>query len=227
MLNPSCPPHDRQIGICIFDDIVEYGGTESIKYFEQFVPAIMQYTQDPHPGVRQAAVYGVGICAQVGRDHFKHLVADALNRLGFVINDQNARSEDNIHATENAISAVGRICRYQTTAIDISLILPMWLSYLPVTQDKVESRVVYDNLCFFLENSSFTTYILGSNHQNLPKILGIFGDILGSPLIDEAISARVVTILKVMQTSYPSPLLQQAFGALTDQQRNSLRQSVV
>jgi hypothetical protein len=56
-----------------------------------------------------------------------------------------------VSPTENAIAAVGKICLYQSGAVDVSKVLPVWLSWLPVLEDKVESLVTYGQLCTFVE----------------------------------------------------------------------------
>jgi len=220
----STVPHDRQVGLCVFDDIVEFGGAAALIYFEQFVPTMLQLIADAHPGVRQAAAYGVGVCAEKACETFRPLIPDALNRLSVMVQDIEARSDDNVHATENAISAIGKVCRYQSNAIDVTQVLPHWLSLLPVTHDKVESKIVYDSLCFFLENANFSQVLIGSSYQNLPRILSIFGEVLGSALIDEAISARITNILKHMQTAFPGNILQQAYVGLSNEQKARLHQ---
>ena len=65
MLTPDRPPTDRQWALCVFDDLIEACGAQSVQFGEHFVPAMMQYLQDEHPYVRQAAAYGVGVMAGV------------------------------------------------------------------------------------------------------------------------------------------------------------------
>jgi hypothetical protein len=44
------------------------------------------------------------------------------------INDPESKEEDNLHATDNAISSIVHIGRYQNRPE----LLPLWLSYLPL-----------------------------------------------------------------------------------------------
>lgn len=55
-----------------------------------------------------------------------------------------------INATENAISAVTKICKY-VEGVPLDSILPMWLSWLPVVEDKEEAPHVYSYLCDLIE----------------------------------------------------------------------------
>ena len=77
---------------------------------------------------------------------------EALPLLSNAINSPNAK-EDNpaVNATENIISAVTKICKYLETGVPYESILPMWLSWLPVTEDKEEAPHVYSYLCDLIE----------------------------------------------------------------------------
>ncbi len=55
-----------------------------------------------------------------------------------------------INATENAISAVTKICKH-IDSVGREEILPLWLSWLPVVEDKEEAPHVYDYLCDLIE----------------------------------------------------------------------------
>ena len=45
-------------------------------------------------------------------------LAAALQRLNATISEPNSRTADNIMATDNAVSALGKICEYQRDSID-------------------------------------------------------------------------------------------------------------
>ena len=48
-----------------------------------------------------------------------------------------------IVAVENAISVVTKICRSIDSGVPLEEVLPLWLSWLPVVEDKVEAEHVY------------------------------------------------------------------------------------
>ena len=52
------PWSDHQWGLCIFDDLVEYTGPQSLNYQQHFINPMLHYITDPQPEVRQAAAYG-------------------------------------------------------------------------------------------------------------------------------------------------------------------------
>lgn len=68
-----------------------------------------------------------------------------------VIQDSNSRAIENINATENAISAVTKICKYNFSHINAAEVLPVWLSWLPVWEDDDEAIHIYGYLCDLVE----------------------------------------------------------------------------
>ena len=69
-----------------------------------------------------------------------------------------------------------------------------FFSFLPVTEDKEESSNTYRMACELIERHS--SGIFGDNLENLPHILNVFGLVLGTDLIDEETTTKMVTIIK-------------------------------
>jgi hypothetical protein len=80
--------------------------------------------QDNAAEVRQAAVYGCGVMGQHGGPTYAPACAEALGKLMKVIAAPESRSEENINATENAISAVTKIIKY--SGINKDEVIPHW-----------------------------------------------------------------------------------------------------
>jgi hypothetical protein len=69
-----------------------------------------------------------------------------------VIQAPDSREVENVAPTENAISAVTKICQHNTSpAVNVDEILPHWLSWLPVWEDEEESGNIYAYLCQLIE----------------------------------------------------------------------------
>jgi hypothetical protein len=73
-----------------------------------------------------------------------------------------------------------------------------------------------------IDFSSSNPHLLGQGYQHIPKIVSVFGEVLGTDLIDEEITKRIVNILKQMQSALPADLLQRAFTALPPQSQQKL-----
>ena len=80
------------------------------------------------------------------------LLIDALPMLSLIISDSESRSDlPATNATENAISAVTKVCLHLENQVPLESILPVWLSWLPVYEDKEEAPHIYSYLCKQIE----------------------------------------------------------------------------
>ncbi|KAJ0181346.1 hypothetical protein K1T71_003431 [Dendrolimus kikuchii] len=147
LLAPNRPYADRQWAICIFDDVIEFGGPACVKYQEIFLEPMLGGLTAAEAEVRQAAAYGCGVLAQFGGAQFAGACARAVPLLAALIAHPDSRSVDNLNATENAISAVAKIIKYNHTQINRDEIIRHWLTWLPVTEDTEEAPHVYSLLC--------------------------------------------------------------------------------
>ena len=207
---------ERHIAVCLFDDLVEFGGSSAVRIYQNWVQFVINCVNDANPAIRQAAAYGTGLLAEHSPELFLQILPTVINRLNAVITHKDSRSKSMVHATENAISAIGKIIQFHAAEIDVKQVLMIWLSYLPVSENS-EAVVIYQQLCTFFVRH--TEIILGENFVNLPKILGIFADILGTTLITPATFQTIVSILKQMQAEFPAELMQSAWLTLNPSQQ--------
>lgn len=66
---------ERQWAICVFDDLIEYGGEASIKYHSSFYGPMLNALVDEYPEVRQSAAYGFGVMGQHGGSKYAQACA--------------------------------------------------------------------------------------------------------------------------------------------------------
>lgn len=80
-------------------------------------------------------------------------VSDAVARLGALVSSPEARSEDNVGSSDNAVSALGKLCEFQGegAGFDTAQVLHAWLHYLPVRDDKTEAKSVHAHLARLLQ----------------------------------------------------------------------------
>ena len=83
------------------------------------------------------------------------MLLEALPLLSQVVNDPLSKLPENIDATENAISAVTKICKYNHGNIAVDDVIPIWLSWLPIIEDKEEAPHVYGYLCDLIQRYQF------------------------------------------------------------------------
>ncbi|KAE8649420.1 hypothetical protein Csa_021659 [Cucumis sativus] len=207
-------PEERRIAICIFDDVAEQCREAALKYYDTYLPFLLEACNDENPDVRQAAVYGLGVCAEFGGSVFKPLVGEALSRLNVVLRHPNARQPENVMAYDNAVSALGKICQFHRDSIDSAQVVPAWLNCLPIKGDLVEAKIVHDQLCSLVERSDVE--LLGPNNQYLPKIAAVFAEVLcaGKDLATEQTAGRMINLLRQMQPNLPPSTLPSTWSSL-------------
>lgn len=154
LLAPNRSWADRQWGVCVFDDVIEFTGPACSKYQGYFLEPLAVYAQDKSCEVRQAVAYGWGVLAQFGGEQFAAQVAKIVPSLVEVINDAESRDPRNVNATENAISAVAKILKYNNSQINVNEVIPLWFSWLPVVEDTDEAVHVYGYMCDLIEQNN-------------------------------------------------------------------------
>ena len=205
-------PRDCQMALCIFDDIGEFLQQEATPVVQDLFPLYGHMCSHSDSDVRQAAVFGVGVFSQFCGQAFGPVANTVANALCQVASDNSSRLPENVHATENAISALGKICLYQRESVNLNKFCSAFVSFLPVSEDKEESVVIYGNLCTLIETNG--SAIVGSGFENLSHILQVFGSILGSDLINDEVTQKVVAIVKSFSASNQNAF-QEACARLT------------
>ncbi|XP_014663942.1 PREDICTED: importin-5-like [Priapulus caudatus] len=199
LMGAERPWPDHQWGLCIFDDALEHGGPPVIKYQEYFLRPLMQHIVNSHGEVRQAAAYGAGVMAQFAGPEFAQACAEAIPLLMQVIGAPDSRACENINPTENAIAAVTKICKYNSSRFNIDEVLPLWLSWLPVWEDEDEAPHIYGYLCDLIEANH--PLILGANNSNVPRLVAIIADALAKEALDSKseVRTRLLNIVRQIQ----------------------------
>ncbi|CAH1433670.1 unnamed protein product [Lactuca virosa] len=87
---------EKRIAICIFDDVAEHCGDVALKYYETFLPLVLE-----------AAVYGVGICAEFGGAAFRPFV----NARICMIENCN-RTCASAHESDRVVQVVSSQCKF-------------------------------------------------------------------------------------------------------------------
>nr|CAG4640621.1 EOG090X00U8 [Eulimnadia texana] len=220
LLGPERPWPDHQWGICIFDDIIEFAGPDSVKYQELFLQPLLNALADKSPEVRQAAAYGWGVLGMCGGPVFAGACAQAIPRLVEMINAADSRNVENINPTENAISAITKILKYNSSALRLDEILTHWVSWLPVWEDEDEAPYVYGYLCDLIEANH--PVLLGANHANLPRLIAIIAEAFYREVLDtdNEVYKRMANIVRQLQGN------QALFGACVSQMTAEQQQAI-
>ncbi|XP_013780072.1 importin-5-like [Limulus polyphemus] len=213
---------DQQWAICVFDDVIEHGGSACVKYQQYFLKPMLDALASPNPEVRQASAYGFGVMGQFAGEGFAKTCADATPHLIQMINMSESRSPENLAATENAIAAVTKILMYNNSHISVDEILPLWLGWLPVWEDEDEAPHVYGFLCTLLEQNN--TILLGKDNCNLPHIVAVMAEAFAREAVDPQteVGKKMTTLLHHLQIN--SDVFAVCLKQLTPGQQQALHQ---
>ena len=119
-----------------------------------------------------------------------------------------------MHATENAIAAVGKIIQYLPQAVggNVDALLQEWISWLPIVNDKEESIGVYNFLCSLIESSNAAA--LGNSNSNIPRLLSLLSTVVGTDLVDQTLNERCFNLIRSIMSQLPDDVKNQCMASL-------------
>eukprot|EP01156_Anaeramoeba_ignava_P013717 Anaeramoba_ignava/a607397_55.p1 GENE.a607397_55~~a607397_55.p1 ORF type:complete len:1106 (-),score=298.37 a607397_55:112-3429(-) len=196
-------PFDAQLGVGVFIDVIECGNAETFAhYFPQISSQLILHVGSPDPGLCQSAAYCVGACAQYGAGVFASYAKDFLSALHAVIHSSHSEDDEMGNAIDNAIGACVKICMFQSNSIDQSSAFQALLNDLPVLNDTDESKTIYSLVCQFIEQEN--PYFVGSEHQNIPRIVEIISQVYNTELVDDEVNTRMFEIIIKIKNHFPN-----------------------
>lgn len=137
----------RQWGLCIMDDVLEYCGPQSINYANYIQSPLIEGCKDASAAIRQAAAYGIGVAAHRGGEAWSQFLGGSIPFLFQVTQVPDARGEDAVYATENACAAIAKILHYNNTGVpNPQEVVNQWVNTLPVVNDEEAAPFAYGYL---------------------------------------------------------------------------------
>ena len=205
LVNQPDSDMDLQVGLCVFADIIEHCQATSQQVIKYILPYFLKHAQHAAPGVRQAAAYSLGFCAQYGAAIFAPAVADTISALGKTISGKGSREAPYSTATDNAISAFSKVILYWHASIPqprLESFLASYLSWLPTHDDLLEGPVIYGILLNLLEK--IQDQMLGPNKQRLGHLLKVMAFVYNSRLSNDAVNASIVRAARRLKDCCPT-----------------------
>jgi len=134
----------RQWALCIFDDVLEFCGPASWHYHTHIVQPLIDGMRDHAPANRQAACYGAGVAAHKGGEAWADFANHSLPILFQVTQRNNARSDDDAFATENACASIAKILHFNSSKVEnVPQFINHWVDTLPVVNDEEAAPYAY------------------------------------------------------------------------------------
>ncbi|ODV76680.1 Karyopherin functions in nuclear transport of protein [Suhomyces tanzawaensis NRRL Y-17324] len=185
-------------GLCVVCDILEHCGEDSIVYKDIFVNVIGDSIVSSHAGIRQAASYAVGVAAQHGGNAYLEFCLACLEPMFKMASVPDARAEENIHATENSVAAIAKVChRFANSVPNLDAIIEQWIVLLPIFQDESAAPFAYTFLSELIKNQHVSVA------NNVPRVIDSIIQALAHASISGATAERVVTQARQLLGSMP------------------------
>ncbi|KAI1261994.1 armadillo-type protein [Xylariaceae sp. FL1019] len=206
----SRDPTQRQWGLCIMDDVLEYCGPESVRYAQSISTALLAGCEDPSAAIRQAAAYGIGVAAHHGGAPWSQFLASSLPSLFQVAQVPDARGDEAVYAPENACAAIAKILHFNKQSVqDHQAVINQWVHTLPVSNDEEAAPYAYGYLVELIQqqNPAVTSQI--------DKVFVYVGRALEAEMLHGTTATRVTSAVQTLLLAAkvdPTPLLQQHFS---------------
>ena len=140
----SQDPTQRQWGLCIMDDVLEFCGDRSWSYSTHIVEPLIAGCRDTAPANRQAAAYGIGVAAHKGGPQWSPFLGAAIEVLFHVTQFHNSRGDDDVYATENACAAIAKVLHFNASAVqNLQQVITQWVDTLPIVNDEEAAPYAY------------------------------------------------------------------------------------
>lgn len=222
----------KKFALFILDDMVEFLGQGIGEKFTDVSQALLAFANNQSPALRQASVYGIGLMAQNCGPLFASVSSNSLQQLKVAIEiekpakDAAGKNKEKQwrHARDNAISALGKVIRYQSESIDTNAVVPSWVQLMPITTDVEEAKIQGDIFADLL--SSGPDLVLGANRERLDHCVSIIAELLNTKLSTEASRQKLVNLVKSMSSDGNlGPAFQASYNKLSQEAKNRMEKA--
>ena len=225
VLQPGLSDKMHKFGLFLIDDMIEYLGIELIpNEWPHLSEALLKYATDKTCFVRQAALYGIGVLALKSKDAFAPLAETCLVKILEALKIPKGNESDRVYgfARDNAVSALGKIIQASGAKLNAEVIIPEWLSYLPMLYDYPEGRKQHELLVDIVLNWN-AALVFGQNGERLPRVMKILTTIVDTKMSNESIERKISQIVRALLADEKTKaLLENACKQLTDPQKKRL-----
>lgn len=188
----------KLFGLCVAADLIEYTGEHSQVFQDLFLNQVGESLLNQNSSIRQAAAYAVGVAAQHAGSTYREFILAALEPLFKSTQFSDARSEDNITATENASVAIAKILHSVGSGLpNFDVVVDSWIKTLPVVQDHEAAPYAYRFLSQLIESGH------GAIQSQIPHIVDSVIQALIYNSIGGKTAETVVTSTKKLLSSIP------------------------
>ena len=219
LLSEGTRKEDHKFVIFVIDDIIEFLGQDLVgDIWGSLGEVLIRFAVDGNEAVRQAAVYGLGVFAGNSKQAgFEQWTLAILQKLHESIGIPLGKSEKTHgHARDNAIAAIGKLIRFHYVSLDLNLVLPAWLSLLPLKFDKLESKNMTDLVASMALD--MPQMLFGESYQRLGAVVRVLLEVIDSKFVREDSLPKIKEVFSRLKASNFNQL-QSVWSELNETQR--------
>eukprot|EP00340_Litonotus_pictus_P012553 CAMPEP_0170535624 /NCGR_PEP_ID=MMETSP0209-20121228/101705_1 /TAXON_ID=665100 ORGANISM="Litonotus pictus, Strain P1" /NCGR_SAMPLE_ID=MMETSP0209 /ASSEMBLY_ACC=CAM_ASM_000301 /LENGTH=1014 /DNA_ID=CAMNT_0010836917 /DNA_START=614 /DNA_END=3658 /DNA_ORIENTATION=- len=191
-----------KMGLFIVDDMIEFLGQGLLAdIWDNLAKLILTYCDDKEPFLRQAAVYGIGEFAVNTVKNYSNYAGVMIEGIEKALRySQDGQLPDSWDtARDNAVSALGKIIKYQNASINVPELMKKWVENLPLTKDEIEAQKQHKIFVELLKNSC--DLVIGSEKENLAKVIRIICRVADTNLVDDATNKEIKELITGMKSN--------------------------
>jgi hypothetical protein len=170
------------------------------QFTEPILAVISRALSDPEADVRSNAAFASGAMIEWSDVDLTGQYVPLLGALQpFFAVDANS-SKDNLNAKDNAAGAVARMIVKSADSLPLPAVLPIFIGALPLKNDTIENRAVFDAIFHLFETRS--DVIMPYVDQLLPVFAYVLDPIRGDELLD-ATRERLIQLVSALSQQMP------------------------
>lgn len=112
------------------------------------------------------------------------------------VKEKKSKVKQFMHAKDNAVSALGKVIKFQHSTVDVASLIPNWLSLLPIKNDIDEAKHMNELLTALLESNPLA--ILGQSYERFELIVVLFSEIYDKKYLSDETIPRLTALIQNM-----------------------------
>jgi hypothetical protein len=112
------------------------------------------------------------------------------------VKEKKSKVKQFMHAKDNAVSALGKIIKFQHATVDASSLIPNWLSLLPIKNDIDEAKNMNELLTLLLEQNPLA--VLGQSYERFELIVVLLSEIYDKKYLNDETIPRLTALIQNM-----------------------------
>jgi hypothetical protein len=112
------------------------------------------------------------------------------------VKEKKSKVKQFMHAKDNAVSALGKIIKFQHATVDANSLIPNWLSLLPIKNDIDEAKNMNELLTLLLEQNPLA--VLGQSYERFELIVVLLSEIYDKKYLNDETIPRLTALIQNM-----------------------------